>query len=55
MDNFKATLPVLLAVGGLILLVMDLVNMTIHMRGADSVAGALLLGFGVLALTQKQE
>jgi len=55
MDNFKAALPALLAVGGLFLLLMDLVNLNIHMRGADSVAGAILLGFGVLALTQKQK
>lgn len=55
MDKLKAALPILLTVGGLILLLMDLVNSTIHVSGADSVAGALLLGFGTLALTQKKE
>lgn len=55
MDTFKAVLPVLLTVGGLILLLMDLVNLSIHIRGADSIAGAILLGFGVMTLTQKQK
>lgn len=48
--QIQAILSGVIAIAGLILLLMDLANMTIHMRGADSITGAILLGAGVIGL-----
>ncbi len=52
-NKYHAIIAIAIAVIGLILFSMDVIGMTIHMRGVDSIAGAILLGLGVLALREK--
>jgi len=54
MNKYQPTLAIIIAIIGFILLAMDLINAQIHMRGADSIAGAILLGSGIIALQRKQ-
>jgi len=50
MNRFQQILAIATIVSGAILLSLDIAGATIHMRGADSIAGAILFGCGVLAL-----
>lgn len=54
MNKLQTILPVAIAIAGLILLLMDMAGMTIHMRGADSIAGAILLGASVIAFRRSE-
>ena len=50
MNKFQSILAGIIAIAGLILLLIDLFSEALNMRGADSIAGAILLGAGVIGL-----